>query len=130
MIGPRLTHAGDRLSGMISRVSPSPQRSALALFGFVAPCAIALAIAIGDATRRPVVLALAAALAALQVVYLGYGKPGPRGWAILAVAVPFTVALTTLAMAHDGGTLLPLLFTSVCWSALSLPSGLVVANVA
>ena len=64
---------------MISRVSPSPQRSALALFGFVAPCAIALAIAIGDATRRPVVLALAIALAALQVLYLGYGKPGPRG---------------------------------------------------
>ena len=75
-------------------------------------------------------LALAIALAALQVVYLGYGKPGPRGWAILAVAVPFTVAVTTLAMAHDGGTLLPLLFTSVCWSALSLPGGLVVANVA
>ena len=79
MTDPRLTHAGDRLSGMISGVAPSPQRSALALFGFVAPCAIALAVAIGDATRRPVVLALAIALAALQVVYLGYGKPGRRG---------------------------------------------------
>src|SRR3954451_5206585 len=130
MTDPRLTHAGDRLPGMISGVAPSPQRSALALFGFVAPCAIALAIAIGDATRRPVVLALAIALAALQVVYLGYGKPGRRGWAVLTVAVPFTVAVTTLAMAHDGGTLLPLLFTSVCWSALSLPSGFVIANVA
>jgi diguanylate cyclase (GGDEF)-like protein/PAS domain S-box-containing protein len=129
MTAPRLTDAGDRLSGLISGASPSPQRSALALFGFVAPCTIALAIAVGDATRRPLVLAFAVALAALQVVYLGYGKPGARGWSVLAVAVPLTVAVTTLAMRHDGGTLLPLLFTSVCWSALSLPSRLVVANV-
>jgi diguanylate cyclase (GGDEF)-like protein/PAS domain S-box-containing protein len=122
-------HAGGRLSGLISGISPSPQQSALALFGFVAPCAIALAVAVGDATRRPLVLALAVALAALQVVYLAYGQPGPRGWALLAVAVPFTVAVTALAMRRDGDTLLPLLFTSVCWSALSLPGRLVVANV-
>ena len=129
MTAPRFTDAGARLSGLISDVSPSPQRGALALAGFVAPCAVVLAIAVGDAARRPLVLALAIALALLQVAYLRYGSLGPRGWALLAVAVPLTLAVTTLAMRKDGEVLLPLLFTSVCWTALSLPGPYVVANV-
>ena len=77
MSPPRVTDAGARLSGLISDASPAPQRSALALFGFVAPCAIALAIAVGDALQRPLVLALAIALAVAQIAYLRYGKPRP-----------------------------------------------------
>lgn len=129
MTAPRFSDAGARLSGFISDVSPSPQRGALALFGFVAPCAIVLAVAVGDAAERPLVLGLAIALAVLQVAYLRYGSLGPRGWALLAVAVPLTLAVTTLAMRKDGDVLLPLLFTSVCWSALSLRGRYVVANV-
>lgn len=75
MPAPRLTDAGLRLSEMLSDAAPSPQRSALALFGFVAPCAIGLAVAVGDATRRPVVLVFAIALAALQIIYLSFGSP-------------------------------------------------------
>jgi diguanylate cyclase (GGDEF)-like protein/PAS domain S-box-containing protein len=56
--------------------------------------------------------------------------PSARGWGILAVAVPVTLAVTTLAMPRNGDVLLPLLFASVCWSALSLPGRHVVANVA
>ena len=33
----------------------------------------------------------AIALAALQIAYLRYGSPGPRGWGLLAVAVPLTL---------------------------------------
>ncbi len=129
MPAPRLTDAGVRLSEMLSDAAPSPQRSALALFGFVAPCAIGLAVAVGDATRRPIVLVFAIALAALQIVYLSFGSPGARGWAVLSVAVPATVAVTTLTMHEDLSALLPLLFTSVCWTALSLRGPLVAANV-
>ncbi|HEY3612998.1 MAG TPA: hypothetical protein VGK92_04800, partial [Gaiellales bacterium] len=130
MTAPRLTDAGARLSWLVSDAAPSAQRSALGLFGFVAPCAIALALALGDAASRPAVLALALALAAAQIAYLHFGAPGSRGWGFLAVAVPLTLAVTTLAMRTESEVLLPLLFTSVCWSALSLPGQYVVANVA
>jgi len=131
MTVPRLTasQAGARLSGLLSDAAPSPQRSALALFGFMTPCAIALAVIVGDAGRRPFVLAFAVAVAALQIAYLYYGTPGPRGWGVLAVGVPFGLAVTTFAMLKDGDVLLPLLFTSVCWSALSLRGRHVFANV-
>ena len=130
MTAARPTDSGARLSWLVSDAAPSAQRSALALFGFVAPCAIALALILGDAAGRPVVLALAFLLAAGQVAYLYFGVPGSRGWGVLAVAVPLTLAVTTLAMRRDGEVMLPLLFTSVCWSALSLPGPYVVANVA
>ena len=129
MSPPRVTDAGTRLSDLISDASPAPQRSALALFGIVVPCAIALAIAVGDALQRPFVLALAIALAVAQIAYLRYGNLGPRGWAVVAVAVPVTLGVTTLAMRKDGDVLFPLLFTSVCWSALSLGRRHVFANV-
>jgi diguanylate cyclase (GGDEF)-like protein/PAS domain S-box-containing protein len=129
MTAPRLTDAGARLSGLMADAAPSPQRSALALFGFVAPCAIALAIAVGEAADRPLALAVAILLAAAQVAYLRVGAPGRHGWALLALAVPLTVAVTGLAMRRDADVLLPLLFTSVCWSALSLRGAYVVVNV-
>jgi diguanylate cyclase (GGDEF)-like protein/PAS domain S-box-containing protein len=129
MTAPRLTDAGARLTGLFSEAAPSPQRSALALFGFVASCAIVLAVAVGDAAGRPLVLALAILLAGLQLAYLHYGAPGQRGWQLLAVAVPVTLGVTALAMRSGGEVLLPLLFTSVCWSALSLRGPHVVANV-
>jgi diguanylate cyclase (GGDEF)-like protein/PAS domain S-box-containing protein len=129
MNAPRLTVAGARLSGLISHAAPSPQRSALALFGLVVPCAIALGIALGDAMQRPLVLALAVALGVLQIAYLRYGRLGPRGWTVVAVAMPLTLAVTELAMRENGEVLLPLLFTSVCWSALSLGGRHVLANV-
>ena len=129
MTAPRLTDAGARLSWLISDAASSAQRSALSLFVLVSPCALALAVGFGDATARPLVLALAIALAGAQVVYLHYRVPGARGWGLLAVAVPITLAVTTLAMPRNGDVLLPLLFASVCWSALSLPGRHVVANV-
>jgi diguanylate cyclase (GGDEF)-like protein/PAS domain S-box-containing protein len=131
MTAPRLTasRAGAQLSALISDSPPSAQRSALALFGFVMPCAIALAVAFGDAAGRPQVLALAIALAVLQIVYLRYGSPGARGLGLLAVAAPVTLAAATLAMSANGDVLFPLLFTSVCWAALSLGARQVVANV-
>ncbi|HET6172047.1 MAG TPA: diguanylate cyclase [Gaiellales bacterium] len=131
MTAPRLKalRAGARLSGLIADTPSSAQRSALALFGFVLPCAILLALSVGDAAGRPPVVALAVLLAALQIGYLRYGSPGTRGWGLVAVGVPLTFAVTTLAMATDGDVLLPLLFTSVCWTALSLRAPLVVANV-
>ncbi|MDX6538922.1 MAG: hypothetical protein QOI71_532, partial [Gaiellales bacterium] len=130
MAAPRPTDAGARLSWLISDAAPSAQRSAFALFGFVAPCAIALAVILGHASDRPLVLALAIALAAGQIAYLHFGVPGSRGWSLLAVAVPLMLAATSLAMRRDAEVLLPLLFTSVCWSALTLPGQYVVANVA
>jgi diguanylate cyclase (GGDEF)-like protein/PAS domain S-box-containing protein len=130
MTAARPTDSGARLSWLVSDAAPSAQRSALTLFGFVAPCAIALALILGDAAGRPVVLVLAFLLAAGQVAYLHFGVPGSRGWGALAVAVPLTLAVTTLAMRRDAAVMLPLLFTSVCWSALSLPGQYVVANVA
>jgi diguanylate cyclase (GGDEF)-like protein/PAS domain S-box-containing protein len=131
MTAPRLTasRAGARLSGLISETPPSAQRSALALFGFVMPCAIALALTVGHAAGRPLVLGLGIALAVVQIAYLGCGSPGRRGWAVLAVVAPLTLAVVTLAMSADGDVLLPLLFTSVCWTALSLHGPQVVANV-
>ena len=80
--------------------------------------------------RRPLLLTLAIALSVLQIAYLRYGSPGARGWGVLAVAVPLTLAVVTLAMTTDGDVLFPLLFTSVCWTALSLNGRQVVANVA
>jgi diguanylate cyclase (GGDEF)-like protein/PAS domain S-box-containing protein len=130
MTVPRLTDAGARLSWLVSDAAPSAQRSALALFGFVAPCALALAVILGDASGRPLALALGLALAMGSIAYLVFGTPGRRGWSFLAVAVPLMLAVTTLAMRKDAELLLPLLFTSVCWSALSLPGQYVVANVA
>jgi diguanylate cyclase (GGDEF)-like protein/PAS domain S-box-containing protein len=132
MTPPRLTasRAGARLSAFISDSPPSPQRSALPLFGFVLPCAIVLALAVGHASGRPLVLALAVALGVLQIAYLRYGSPDDRGWGLLAVAVPLTLAVVTLAMTTHGDVLFPLLFTSVCWTALSLNGRQVVANVA
>jgi diguanylate cyclase (GGDEF)-like protein/PAS domain S-box-containing protein len=131
MTRPRLTAsgAGARLSGLISDSLPSAQRSALVLFGFVLPSAIVLALAVGHAASRPLVLGFAVALSVLQIGYLGHGTPGERGWALLSVAVPLTLAVTSLAMTADADTLFPLLFTSVCWAALSLDGRQVVANV-
>ncbi|MDP9255111.1 MAG: diguanylate cyclase [Actinomycetota bacterium] len=124
-----LSRAGARLSGLISDKSPSAQRSAFVLFGFLMPCAIALALVVGHAAGRPLVLVLAIALAVLQIAYLRYGSPGTRSWDFLAVAAPLTLAVVTLAMSSEGGDLFPLLFTSVCWAALSLSGRQVVANV-
>jgi diguanylate cyclase (GGDEF)-like protein/PAS domain S-box-containing protein len=131
MTAARLTvsRAGARLSGLISDTPPSGQRSALALVGFVLPCGIALALAFGHAAGRPLLLGLAIALAVLQIAYLEYGSPGARGWRLLAVAAPLTLAVATLAMSADGEVLFPLLFTSVCWAALSLSGRQVVASV-
>jgi diguanylate cyclase (GGDEF)-like protein/PAS domain S-box-containing protein/putative nucleotidyltransferase with HDIG domain len=131
MTAPRLTgsRAGARLSALISETPPSARRSALALFGCVLPCAIALALAVGHASGRPAVLGLAVALAVLQIAYLRYGSPGARAWGWLAVAAPLTLAVVTLAMSTEGDVLFPLLFTSVCWAALSLSSRQVAANV-
>jgi diguanylate cyclase (GGDEF)-like protein/PAS domain S-box-containing protein len=128
---PRLTAsaAGARLSELISDATPSARRSALALFGFVMPCALALALGVGHAGGRPLVLAIAAALAVVQIAYLRYGSPRARDWGLPEVAVPLTLAVTTLSMSIDADVLLPLLFTSVCWSALSLRGPQVVANV-
>jgi diguanylate cyclase (GGDEF)-like protein/PAS domain S-box-containing protein len=130
MTAPRPTDTGTRLSCLVSDAAPSVQRSAFGLFGFVAPCAVALAVIVGDAASRPLLLALAIALAAGQIAHLHFGVPGSRGLRLLAVAVPLTLAVTTLAMRKDADLLLPLLFTSVCWSALALPGWYVVANVA
>jgi PAS domain-containing protein len=130
MTAPRLTDSGARPSWLFGDAAPSAQRSALMLYALVGPCAIALAFAVGNAVERPLVLALAAALAAGQVIYLRYGAPGTRGWALLAVSVPLTLAVTTLSMGQNSEVLLPLLFASVCWSALSLPGAHVVASVA
>jgi diguanylate cyclase (GGDEF)-like protein/PAS domain S-box-containing protein len=131
MTAPRHTasQARARLPGLISDDAPSAQRSALALFGFVASCAIALALAVGGAAGRPLVLALAVALAVLQLAHLRYGSPGPRGWALLAVSVPLTLAVTTLAMSTGAEVMFPLLFLSVCWTALYLRGPQVVAGV-
>jgi diguanylate cyclase (GGDEF)-like protein/PAS domain S-box-containing protein len=131
MTAPRFTAslAGARLSELISDAAPSVQRSALALFGFIMPCALALAIGVGHATGRPLVLAAAAVLAVIEVAYLRYGSPGPRGWRLIAVAVPLTLAMTTLSMSADADVLFPLLLTSVCWSAFSLRGPQVIANV-
>ena len=129
MPAPRLTDGGARLSDMLSEGATSPQRSALALVGFIAPCAIALALAAGDAMARPLALVLAIVLAAAQIAYLTLGDLGTRGWTALAIAVPMTIAVTSLAMREGADALLPLLFTTVCWSALSLPGRLVVINV-
>ena len=131
MTAPRLTasRAGARLSGLISDTPPSAQRSALALFGFVLPCAIVARRRLGHASARPLLLTSAIALSVLQIAYLRYGSPGARGWGLLAVAVPLTLAVATLAMTTDGDVLFPLLFTSVCWTALSLRGRQVVANV-
>src|SRR4051812_9707694 len=128
MAPPRLTDAGARLSWLVSDAASSAQRSALGLFGFVVPSAIVLALCLGDAASRPLALALAITLTAGQLAYLHFGAPGSRGWGFLAVAVPLTLGVTTLAMRTDSEVLLPLLFTSVCWSALSLPGTYVVAN--
>ena len=132
MTVPRFTAsaAGARLSELISDATPSVQRSALALFGFIMPCALALALGVGHATGRPLVLASAAALAIGQIAYLRYGSPGPRGWRLIAVAVPLTLAVTTLSMSAEANVMFPLLFMSVCWSALSLRGPHVIANVA
>ena len=124
-----LARVGARLSRLISDESPSAQRSGLVLFGFVMPCAIALALAVGSAAARPLVLVLAIGLAVLQIAYLRYGSPDARSWDILAVAAPLTLAVVTLAMSAEGGVLFPLLFASVCWAALSLSARQVVANV-
>ena len=132
MTAARLTaaRAGARLSRIISETPPSVQRSALALFGVLLPCALVLAVAIGHALARPLLLTPAIVLSALQIAYLRYGSPGARGWGVLAVAVPLTLAVATLAMTTDGDVLFPLLFASVCWTALSLNGRQVVANVA
>ena len=123
------SRAGARLSGLISHSPTSVQRSALALFGCVLPCAMILAVAVGNAGGRPLVLAFAVALSLLQIACLRYGSPGTRGWWLLAVGVPLTLAVATLAMDAHADALFPLLFTSVCWTALSLNGGQVVANV-
>jgi diguanylate cyclase (GGDEF)-like protein/PAS domain S-box-containing protein len=131
MTRPRLTasEAGARLSELISDVAPSAQRSALALFGFIMPCALVLSVGVGHATGRPLVLAAAAVLAIVQIAYLRYGLPGARGWGLIVVALPLTLAVTALSMSAGADVLFPLLFTSVCWSALSLHRRQVVANV-
>ena len=123
------SRAGARVAGLISEAPPSPERSALALFGFVLPCAIVLALATGHAAGRPLVLGCAIALSVLQIAYLRYGSPTARGWGLLAISLPLTLALVTLAMTADGDVLFPLLFTSVCWTALSLSGRQVAANV-
>ena len=56
-------------------------------------------------------------------------RPGARAGTVLALAAPLTLAVVTLAMSDDGDVLFPLLFTSVCWSALSLRRRQVVADV-
>ena len=97
------------------RGAPVAQRSALALFGFLLPCALVLADR--SAMRPPGRCAHACDRgSALQIAYLRYGSPGARGWGLMAVAVPLTLAAATLAMTTDGDVLFPLLFASVCWS--------------
>ncbi len=130
MTAPWLPDSGARPSWLFGDAAPSAQRSALMLYALVGPCASALAFAVGGAIERPLVLVLAAALAGGQVIYLRHGVPGARGWALLAVSVPLTLAVTTLSMRQNSEVLLPLLFASVCWTALSLPRAYVVANVA